>query len=260
MTPAAAHPHDQLAMVGGMLPLFLALGPGRRCAGHGPAPPWWRHPLLPPMLTWWYPGLLRHHGDLPLEPDLGPDQRRIGQGGGPARIAWRRPMGISSRPRCAAGRVRDFCRTPVPEELLRRLPRGGRLAPQQATCSPWEFVLIRDPKAGPRPKPHLPASTPPKTAPLLIARGGPQGHLAAEPRTELLRIHASRGPLRPSIGKYYRSSSPSSTPRAPSASVGHLKRGISPPGLPLPADALRCRAGRKSASWSKRPRPWPPRA
>ena len=122
--------------------------------------------------------------------------------------------------------VRDFLPDPVPEELLRRCLEAARLAPSSSNLQPWEFVLIRDPKARAEANRICLDQQPAKTAPLLIAVVAHRDTWRRN-RDELLRIHASRGSLRPSMGKYYRKLIPLIYTSGPFGLLGHLKRGIS---------------------------------
>lgn len=122
--------------------------------------------------------------------------------------------------------VRDFLPDPVPEEVLRRCLEAARLAPSSSNLQPWEFILIRDPKARDEADRICLDQAPNRTAPLLIAIVAHRDTWKRN-RDEILRIHAERGSLRASMTKYYRKLIPLVYLSGPFGMFGPLKHGIS---------------------------------
>jgi len=122
--------------------------------------------------------------------------------------------------------VRDFLPDPIPEEVLHRCLEAARLAPSSSNLQPWEFVLIRDPKARAEADRICLDQLPNRSAPLLIALVAHRDTWKRN-RDEVLRIHEGRGPLRASMTKYYRKLIPLVYTTGPFGILGPLKRGAS---------------------------------
>jgi len=99
--------------------------------------------------------------------------------------------------------VRAFLPDPVPAEVLDRCLDAALKAPSSSNLQPWRFVVLQDPEARAQAVKICLDQAPASTAPLLVA-------LVARPwswrahRDELLRILATRGPVRDSQAWYYR--------------------------------------------------------
>ncbi|MBI4912388.1 MAG: nitroreductase family protein [Acidobacteria bacterium] len=122
--------------------------------------------------------------------------------------------------------VREFLPDPVPEEVLRRCLEAALLAPSSSNLQPWEFVLIQNPAARKEAERICLEQKPAQTAPLLLAV---VAHLDTwrRNRDEVLRAHESRGGVRPSLGKYYRTLIPLVYRTGPFGILGPVKTGIS---------------------------------
>lgn len=127
-----------------------------------------------------------------------------------------------------AGRrsVRAFLPDPVPDEVLDRCLDAARLAPSSSNLQLWEFVVIRDPGARTEADRICLGQLPVRSAPLLLAVVARRDRWARH-RDEVLRIHGGRGPLRPSIAKYYRTLIPLVYRTGPFGLLGWAKRGLS---------------------------------
>ena len=119
--------------------------------------------------------------------------------------------------------VRDFLPEPVPQDVLDRCLDAARLAPSSSNLQPWEFVLIRDPKARQAANAACLDQMPAKTAPILIALVTHRDTWRRN-RDEILRTFESRGPLRPSQATYYRKIIPLIYTAGPFGLLGPLKR------------------------------------
>ena len=119
--------------------------------------------------------------------------------------------------------IRDFLPDPVPQEVLDRCLDAARLAPSSSNLQPWEFLVIRDPKARRRANAACLDQLPAKTAPVLIALVTHRDTWRRN-RDEILRIFASRGPLRKSHESYYRRIIPMVYTTGPFGLLGPLKR------------------------------------
>jgi nitroreductase len=119
--------------------------------------------------------------------------------------------------------VRDFLPDPVPQDVLDRCFDAARFAPSSSNLQPWEFVVIRDPKARQLANAACLEQQPATTAPLLIALVTHRDTWRRN-RDEILRIFESRGPLRPSQAAYYRKIIPMIYTVGPFGILGPLKR------------------------------------
>jgi nitroreductase len=119
--------------------------------------------------------------------------------------------------------VRDFLPEPVPREVLDRCFDAARLAPSSSNLQPWEFVVIRDPKARQLANAACLDQQPAKTAPILIALVAHRDTWRRN-RDEIIRIFESRGPLRKSSASYYRKIIPLIYTVGPFGVLGPLKR------------------------------------
>jgi nitroreductase len=119
--------------------------------------------------------------------------------------------------------IRDFLPEPVPQEVLDRCLDAARLAPSSSNLQPWEFVIIRDPEVRKLANAACLEQLPAKTAPLLLALVTRRDTWRRN-RDELLRIFASRGPLRKSHESYYRRLLPLVYTTGPFGLLGPLKR------------------------------------
>lgn len=122
--------------------------------------------------------------------------------------------------------VRDFLPEPIPEDLLHRCLEAARHAPSSSNLQPWEFVLIRDPRARAKANRICLDQLPTRSAPLLIAVVAHRDTWRRN-RDEILRLHEGRGPLRTSLGKYYRKLIPLVYATGPLGLFGLLKRAAS---------------------------------
>jgi nitroreductase len=122
--------------------------------------------------------------------------------------------------------IRDFLSDPVPQEVLDRCLDAARLAPSSSNLQPWEFVVIRDPEARRLANAACLDQLPAKTAPVLIALVTHRDTWRRN-RDEILRIFASRGPLRKSHESYYRRLIPMVYTTGPFGLLGPLKRAFS---------------------------------
>ncbi|WLT32513.1 nitroreductase family protein [Geothrix sp. PMB-07] len=119
--------------------------------------------------------------------------------------------------------VRDFLPEPVPQEVLNRCLDAARLAPSSSNLQPWEFVVIRDPKARQAANAACLDQMPAKTAPLLIALVTHRETWRRN-RDEIVRVFEGRGPLRPSQASYYKKIIPLIYTTGPLGILGPLKR------------------------------------
>jgi nitroreductase len=119
--------------------------------------------------------------------------------------------------------IRDFLPEAVPQEVLDRCLDAARLAPSSSNLQPWEFVIIRDPEVRKLANAACLEQLPAKTAPLLLALVTRRDTWRRN-RDELLRIFASRGPLRKSHESYYRRLLPLVYTTGPFGLLGPLKR------------------------------------
>lgn len=122
--------------------------------------------------------------------------------------------------------IRDFLPEPVPQEVLDRCLDAARLAPSSSNLQPWEFVIIRDPAVRRLADAACLDQLPAKTAPLLIALVTHRDTWRRN-RDEILRVFASRGPLRKSHEAYYRLILPLVYITGPFGIVGPLKQAFS---------------------------------
>jgi nitroreductase len=122
--------------------------------------------------------------------------------------------------------VREFLPEPVPQDVLDRCLEAARLAPSSSNLQPWEFVLIRDPKARRLANAACLDQLPAKTAPVLLALVTHRDTWRRN-RDEILRIFAGRGPLRKSQESYYRRIIPVIYTTGPFGLLGPLKRAFS---------------------------------
>ena len=122
--------------------------------------------------------------------------------------------------------IRDFLPDAVPDEVLKRCLEAARMAPSSSNLQPWEFVLIRDPQARAEANRVCLDQLPARSAPLLLAVVAHRETWRRN-RDEVLRIHSERGPLRASMGTYYRKLIPLVYTSGPFGVLGPLKRGIS---------------------------------
>jgi len=122
--------------------------------------------------------------------------------------------------------IRDFLPEPVPQEVLDRCLDAARLAPSSSNLQPWQFVVIRDPKARQAANAACLDQMPAKTAPVLIAL---VTHCDTwrRNRDEILRVFESRGPLRKSHESYYRKIIPLIYTTGPFGIFGPVKRAFS---------------------------------
>ena len=119
--------------------------------------------------------------------------------------------------------IRDFLPEAVPQEVLDRCLDAARLAPSSSNLQPWEFVIIRDPAARRLANAACLDQLPAKTAPVLLALVTHRDTWRRN-RDELLRIFASRGPLRKRHESYYRRIIPMVYTTGPFGLLGPLKR------------------------------------
>jgi len=119
--------------------------------------------------------------------------------------------------------VRHFLPDPVPQEVLDRALDAARLAPSSSNLQPWEFVIIRDPKARQAANAVCLAQMPAKTAPVLLALVTHRDTWRRN-RDEILRTFESRGPLRKSQSSYYKKIIPLIYTTGPFGLLGPLKR------------------------------------
>lgn len=119
--------------------------------------------------------------------------------------------------------IRDFLPEPVPQDVLDRCLDAARLAPSSSNLQPWEFVIIRDPEARRLANSACLDQLPAKTAPVLLALVTHRDTWRRN-RDEILRVFASRGPLRKSHESYYRKIIPMVYTTGPFGLLGPLKR------------------------------------
>ena len=119
--------------------------------------------------------------------------------------------------------IRDFLPDPVPQEVLDRCFDAARLAPSSSNLQPWEFVVIRDPKARQAANAACLDQLPAKTAPVLIALVTHRDTWRRN-RDEIIRIFESRGPLRKSHESYYGKIIPMVYMTGPFGILGPLKQ------------------------------------
>jgi nitroreductase len=122
--------------------------------------------------------------------------------------------------------VRNFLSDQVPGEVLERCIDAARLAPSSSNLQPWEFVVIRDPRARAAANAACLDQLPAKTAPLLLALVMHRDTWRRN-RDEILRVFESRGPMRRSQEAYYRKIVPVVYTTGPFGLLGPLKRGFS---------------------------------
>jgi nitroreductase len=122
--------------------------------------------------------------------------------------------------------VRDFLPEPIPDAVLLRCLDAARMAPSSSNLQPWEFILIRSAEARTEANRICLDQLPTRSAPLMIAVVA-HADTWRRNRDEVLRIHESRGPLRDSIGKYYRKLIPLVYATGPFGLFGYLKRAAS---------------------------------
>jgi nitroreductase len=122
--------------------------------------------------------------------------------------------------------IRDFLPEPVPQEVLDRAIDAARLAPSSSNLQPWEFVILRSPGARAAAEAACLDQLPAKSAPLLVALVTRRDTWKRN-RNEILRVFASRGPLRKSQTTYYGKLIPMIYTTGPFGILGPLKRGIS---------------------------------
>jgi nitroreductase len=119
--------------------------------------------------------------------------------------------------------IRDFLPEPVPQDVLDRCLDAARLAPSSSNLQPWEFVIIRDPEARRLANSACLDQLPAKTAPVLLALVTHRDTWRRN-RDEILRVFASRGPLRKSHESYYRKIIPMIYTTGPFGLLGPLKQ------------------------------------
>ena len=119
--------------------------------------------------------------------------------------------------------IRDFLPDPVPQDVLDRCLDAARLAPSSSNLQPWEFVIIRDPKARLAANAACLDQLPAKTAPVLLALVTHRDTWKRN-RDEIIRVFESRGPLRKSQASYYRKIIPLIYTTGPFGLLGPLKR------------------------------------
>ena len=122
--------------------------------------------------------------------------------------------------------IRDFLPEAVPQDVLDRAIDVARLAPSSSNLQPWEFVIIRSPEARQAAEAACLDQLPAKSAPLLVALVTRRDTWNRN-REEVLRVFASRGPLRKSQITYYGKLIPMIYTTGPFGVLGPLKRGIS---------------------------------
>jgi len=99
--------------------------------------------------------------------------------------------------------VRNFLPDPVPGEVLDRCLDAALKAPSSSNLQPWRFVVLESPEAKARGVEACLDQMPARSAPVLVALVATPGSWRRH-RDEILRIHASRGGIRPSLETYYR--------------------------------------------------------
>jgi nitroreductase len=122
--------------------------------------------------------------------------------------------------------VRAFLPEAVPQEVLDRALDAALLAPSSSNLQPWRFIVLRSPEARAKGIQACLDQAPATSAPLLVA-------LVARPwswrrhRDELLRVLASRGPVRKSQEAYYRKLIPLFYTHGPLNLLGWWKPAVS---------------------------------
>jgi len=122
--------------------------------------------------------------------------------------------------------IRDFLPEAVPQDVLDRAIDTARLAPSSSNLQPWEFVILRSPEARQAAEAACLDQLPAKSAPLLVALVTRRDTWNRN-REEILRVFASRGPLRKSQTTYYGKLIPMIYKTGPFGLLGPLKRGVS---------------------------------
>jgi nitroreductase len=122
--------------------------------------------------------------------------------------------------------IRDFLPDSVPQDVLDRALDAARLAPSSSNLQPWEFVILRSPEARRAAEAACLDQLPAKSAPLLVAVVTHRETWRRN-RDEILRVFASRGPLRKSQTTYYGKLIPMIYTTGPFGLLGPLKRGLS---------------------------------
>ena len=122
--------------------------------------------------------------------------------------------------------IRDFLPEAVPQDVLDRAIDAARLAPSSSNLQPWEFVILRSPEARQAAESACLDQLPAKSAPLLVALVTRRDTWNRN-REEILRVFASRGPLRKSQTTYYGKLIPMIYKTGPFGLLGPLKRGVS---------------------------------
>ena len=122
--------------------------------------------------------------------------------------------------------IRDFLPEAVPQDVLDRAIDAALLAPSSSNLQPWEFVILRSPEARRAAEAACLDQLPAKSAPLLVALVTRRDTWNRN-REEILRVFASRGPLRKSQITYYGKLIPMIYTTGPFGILGPLKRGIS---------------------------------
>ena len=122
--------------------------------------------------------------------------------------------------------IRDFLPEAVPQDVLDRAIDAALLAPSSSNLQPWEFVILRSPEARQAAEAACLDQLPAKSAPLLVALVTRRDTWNRN-REEILRVFASRGPLRKSQTTYYGKLIPMIYKTGPFGLLGPLKRGVS---------------------------------
>ena len=119
--------------------------------------------------------------------------------------------------------VRAFLPDEVPRAVLDRCLDEARLAASSSNLQPWEFVIVRDPAVRRAANAACLDQAAATSAPLLVAL---VAHRATwrRNRDEILRVQASRGPVRPSQATYYRRIIPLVYRNGPCGLLGILKK------------------------------------
>ena len=122
--------------------------------------------------------------------------------------------------------IRDFLPEAVPQDVLDRAIDAALLAPSSSNLQPWEFVILRSPEVRQAAEAACLDQLPAKSAPLLVALVTRRDTWNRN-REEILRVFASRGPLRKSQTTYYGKLIPMIYTTGPFGLLGPLKRGVS---------------------------------
>ena len=122
--------------------------------------------------------------------------------------------------------VRAFRTDPVPDEVLERCLGAAMMAPSSSNLQPWEFVLVRSEPARAEANRICFDQPSVRSAPLLLAVVAHRDTWRRN-RDEVLRIHRSRGAVRPVLERYYRRLIPLVYRTGPFGLTGGSKRILS---------------------------------